>query len=210
MNILIADDHMIVRNGLSQLLNDQNDMSVVAEAASGTEAYVKLEATGADLVLLDISMPPGENGLHTAKRMKESFPNIPIVMLTMYDDHHYMEQALAAGIEGFVVKSDPNAVLLQAIRKAANGGTYYSGLQLDDLNASPRYEEDEAYKTLTKREKELLPLIALGYSNKQIASQLFISVKTVEVHKTNIRKKLALDHYADLLRYCVNHQLIDF
>lgn len=211
MKILIADDYMIVRNGLSQVLNAQEDMCVVAEAADGAEAFIKLEAQSVDIVLLDISMPPGENGLYTAKRMKEAYPKIKIVMLTMYDERQYMEEAISYGIEGFVVKSEPNEQLIQALRTVMNGGRYYTGINEADLSHLPHSDdEDQCYETLTKREKELLPLIALGYSNKEIASQLFLSVKTIEVHKTNIRKKLAINHYPELLRYCVKHHLIEF
>jgi two-component system response regulator NreC len=210
MKILIADDHMIVRNGLTQILEAQKDMTVVAEAAEGAEAFVKLDSQTVDIVLLDMSMPPGENGLHTAKRMKEAYPNLKIVMLTMYDEQQYMEEAVSYGIEGFVVKSEPNEQLLQALRIVMAGGRYYTGLSEKDIYQLPHHDEDQRYKTLTKREKELLPLIALGYSNKEIANQLFLSVKTIEVHKTNIHKKLAIHHYPDLLRYCVKHHLIDF
>lgn len=210
MKILIADDHMLVRNGLLQLLNEQQDMTVVAEAADGAEAFKKLDTQEVDIVLLDMSMYPGENGLYTAKRMKEAYPKVKIVMLTMYDERQYMEEAASYGIEGFVVKSETNERLLQALMIVMADGRYYTGLNEADFVHLPSHEEDGGYELLTKREKEVLPLIALGYSNKEIASQLCLSVKTIEVHKTKIHKKLAINHYPELLRYCVKHHLIDF
>lgn len=210
MKIMIADDHALVRNALSFMLNAQPDMEVVADAADGHEVFMKLEHTPVDIVLMDISMPPGENGLQTTKRIKEAKPGVKIIILTMHDEEHYVKEALSAGADGFVLKNSQDEKLLEGIRKVKEGHRYYSGYTEDMLEQIDLTEEDSVYASLSKREKEILPLIALGYNNKEIAGRLFISVKTVEAHKANIRKKLQVDSYSDLLRYSLKHHLVDF
>jgi len=210
MKIIIADDHALVRNALTFMLNAQPDMEVVGDAADGNEVFMKLENTQADLVLMDISMPPGENGLHTTRRIKETHPEIKVIVLTMHDEESYVREALNAGADGFILKSTTDDILLEGIRQVHANQRYYSGYTSDCLDEMDTFEGDSLYASLSKREKEVLPLVALGYNNRDIAEKLFISVKTVEVHKANIRKKLKVDSYADLLRYSVKNHLVDF
>ncbi|MBV7390038.1 MULTISPECIES: response regulator transcription factor [Enterococcus] len=210
MKILIADDHAMIRNALAFLINAQKDMDVVADAADGHEVFMKVENEPVDIVLMDISMPPGENGLLTTKRLKEAFPEVKVIMLTMHDERSYVKEALGANADGFVLKAADDEKLLEAIRRVYNGEIFYDGYTKKDLSEFAVEKEDPLYASLSKREKEILPLIALGYNNKQIAEKLFISVKTVEVHKANIRKKLRLENYAGLLRYSLKHHLVDF
>ena len=200
MKIIIADDHALVRNALTFMLNAQPDMEVVGDAADGNEVFMKLENTQADLVLMDISMPPGENGLQTTRRIKETHPEIKVIVLTMHDEESYVREALNAGADGFILKSTTDDILLDGIRQVHANQRYYSGYTSDRLDEMDTFEGDSLYASLSKREKEVLPLVALGYNNRDIADKLFISVKTVEVHKANIRKKLQVDSYADLLR----------
>ncbi|MDK2779997.1 MAG: two-component system, NarL family, response regulator NreC [Trichococcus sp.] len=210
MKIIIADDHALVRNALTFMLNAQPDMEVVGDAADGNEVFMKLENTQADLVLMDISMPPGENGLQTTRRIKETHPEIKVIVLTMHDEESYVREALNAGADGFILKSTTDDILLDGIRQVHANQRYYSGYTSDRLDEMDTFEGDSLYASLSKREKEVLPLVALGYNNRDIADKLFISVKTVEVHKANIRKKLQVDSYADLLRYSVKNHLVDF
>lgn len=210
MKIIIADDHALVRNALTFMLNAQPDMEVVGDAADGNEVFMKLENTQADLVLMDISMPPGENGLQTTRRIKETHPEIKVIVLTMHDEESYVKEALAAGADGFILKSTTDDILLDGIRQVHANQRYYSGYTSDRLDEMDTFEGDSLYASLSKREKEVLPLVALGYNNRDIAEKLYISVKTVEVHKANIRKKLKVDSYADLLRYSVKNHLVDF
>ena len=188
MKIIIADDHALVRNALTFMLNAQPDMEVVGDAADGNEVFMKLENTQADLVLMDISMPPGENGLLTTRRIKETHPEIKVIVLTMHDEESYVREALNAGADGFILKSTTDDILLDGIRQVYANQRYYSGYTNDKLDELDTFEGDSLYASLSKREKEVLPLVALGYNNRDIAEKLFISVKTVEVHKANIRK----------------------
>lgn len=210
MKILIADDHAMIRNALAFLVNAQPDMDVVADAADGHEAFMLVENTSIDIILMDISMPPGENGILTAKRLKETFPQIKVIILTMYDDRSYVKEAIKAKAEGFILKTANDETLTKAIRKVYAGERFYDGYTEQELNEITLEKEDPLYASLSKREKEILPLIALGNNNKQIAERLFISVKTVEAHKANIRKKLKLESYAGLLQYSLKNHLIDF
>lgn len=210
MKILIADDHALIRNALSFMINAQPDMKVVGDAADGNETFMKAEQLAVDILLMDISMPPGENGLQTTRRIKEIRPHIKIIVLTMHDDETYVREALAAGADGFILKSANEETLLEGIRKVARGERFFDGYTDEQLSGLAVAETDPLYDSLSKREKEILPLIALGYNNKEIAEKLFISVKTVEVHKANIRKKLQLENYAGLLQYSLKHHLVDF
>lgn len=210
MKLLIADDHAMIRNALAFMLNAQPDMEVVGDAADGNEVFLKAEQLPVDILLMDISMPPGENGLQTTRRLKEVHPDIKIIVLTMHDDETYVREALAAGADGFVLKSAHEETLLAGIRKVSQGERFFAGYQEEQLRSLVTSSGDSLYESLSKREKEILPLIALGYNNKKIAEKLFISVKTVEVHKANIHKKLKLHNYADLVSYSLKHHLVDF
>lgn len=210
MKILIADDHVLIRNALTFLINAQPEMNVVDDAADGHEVFMKVEKQPIDIVLMDISMPPGENGLRTTKRLKEAFPDTKIIILTMHDERSYVQGALEAQADGFILKTADDETLIEGLKKVFNGERFYDGYTEEKLNEITLEKEDPLYACLSKREKEILPLISLGYNNKQIAERLFISVKTVEVHKANVRKKLELDSYASLLRYSLKHHLIDF
>ncbi|MBC1482144.1 response regulator transcription factor [Listeria sp. FSL L7-1485] len=210
MNILIADDHAMVRNALAFFINAQSDMQVIGDAADGNEVFMKLERLSVDIILMDISMPPGENGLLTTQRIKESYPEIKVIILTMHDEESYVRKSLSANSDGFILKNASDEILIEGIRTVHKGKRYYHGYTEKELSEIVISKEDSLYASLSKREKEILPLIALGYNNKSISERLFISVKTVEVHKANIRKKLNIEGYAELLRYSLKHHLVDF
>lgn len=128
MRILIADDHAMIRNALAFLVNAQPDMDVVADAADGHEAFMLVENNPIDILLMDISMPPGENGLLTAKRIKETFPQVKVIILTMYDDRSYVQEAMKAKADGFILKTANDETLTKAIRSVYAGKRYYLSL----------------------------------------------------------------------------------
>ncbi|MHC5227808.1 response regulator transcription factor [Enterococcus sp. LJL99] len=214
MNIIIADDHAVVRSGLRLLLEEQQGITVVGDAADGTEAFLLLEKNNVDVVLMDMRMPPGENGLQTTRRIKEHFPNVKTIILSMHDEEEYVRTALSYGAKGYILKSSQDTILIEAIKKVMAGEIAIDPLFGNYSNkewqsAKDVKEEASKYDRLSKREREVLPLVALGFSNKEIAERLFISVKTVEVHKSNLMKKLELATFSELLQYSMKHQLID-
>lgn len=216
--VLIADDHAIVRSGLSFLINQQPNFHVVTQAASGNEAYFEVERAGVDLIVLDLNMPPGENGLITTKRIHDRFPKVGIVILSMHEEQDYIDRAMQNGADSYVLKSSPDTELLSALQAVTNHRTYVDQniiLTKTDVAEINSNDNDvnlkiEGYADLSSREREVLPLIALGYSNKEIAKKLYISIKTVEAHKASINRKLGFKNRVDLVHYALHHGLIDF
>ena len=207
VKIVIADDHAVVRTGFSMILNYQEDMEVVATAADGVEAYQKVLEYKPDVLILDLSMPPGESGLVATSKISESFPETKILILTMYDDEEYLFHVLKSGAKGYILKNAPDEQLILAVRTVYKGETYVdmkmtTSLVNEFINQSHQEEvsySSDPFKILSKRELEILPLIAKGYGNKDIAEKLFVSVKTVEAHKTHIMNKLNLKSKPELL-----------
>ncbi|MCB0657383.1 MAG: response regulator transcription factor [Saprospiraceae bacterium] len=211
IRIFIADDHKIFRDGLVSLLSREDDMIVVAQAASGKEVLEQLHTVSPDLLILDIHMP-GMPGEAICKWVKEQSPQMPVLVLSMHDESTYILKMLEAGASGYLLKEAGATELLQAIRTVAKGDTYYSqhvsqtilhqlirGKQQRETNRIP----------LTKRELEVLRLIAEEYSNQEIADKLFISVRTVDTHRTNIIDKLDVKNTAGLVRYALKHGLVE-
>ncbi|MFS0783720.1 response regulator transcription factor [Bacillus sp. 1P06AnD] len=215
MRIVIADDHAVVRSGFTMLLNYQKDMEVVATAADGVEAYAMVAEHHPDVLLLDISMPPGESGLIATGKISEDFPETKILILTMYDDEEYLYYVLRNGASGYILKSAPDEELVSAIRTVYNGGTYIQPkmatlLVREYVQKDHSADENDPFKILSKRELEILPLVAKGYGNKEIAEKLFISVKTVESYKAKIMEKLHLKSRPELVEYALKKKLLDF
>jgi len=214
MKIIIADDHAVVRSGFKHLLNFQDDMEVIATAADGKEAYELVAEYVPDILLLDLSMPPGESGLITTSRIKEDIPETKIIILTMYAEEEYLFNVLKNGASGYVLKKAPDEELLTAIRTVYNGGTYIdptmaTSLVREFVNNDIPHDADP-YQLLSQRELEILPLAAKGYGNKEIAEMLYISVKTVEAHKANIMGKLNLKSRPELVEYALRKKLLNF
>src|SRR5690625_219741 len=203
MKIIIADDHAVVRSGFKHLLNFQEDMEVIATAADGREAYELVTEHKPDIVLLDLSMPPGESGLITTGRIKEDFPETKVIILTMHAEEEYLYNVLKSGASGYVLKKAPDEELLTAIRTVHAGGTYIDPSMatslVKDYVKNSTIQSEDPYQTLSPRELEVLPLAAKGYTNKEIAEMLYISVKTVEAHKSNIMSKLDLSGRPELI-----------
>lgn len=200
IRVLLADDHEIVRAGLRLLVDGQADMRVVAEAATGEDAVLAVERTAVDVAVLDLTMP-GQGGLAAARRLKEAGAAVRIVVLTRHEDPAYVRELLQAGCAGYVLKQSASDELLQAIRAAARGEAYLDRALAE--SAAHAADNGPARSTLTNRERDVIRLAALGQSNKEIAAQLAISIKTVEVHKTNGMRKLQLVNRADMVRYAV-------
>ncbi len=218
VKIIIADDHAVVRTGFSMILNYQEDMEVVATAADGVEAYQKVLEYKPDVLILDLSMPPGESGLVATSKISESFPETKILILTMYDDEEYLFHVLKSGAKGYILKNAPDEQLILAVRTVYKGETYVdmkmtTSLVNEFINQSHQEEvsySSDPFKILSKRELEILPLIAKGYGNKDIAEKLFVSVKTVEAHKTHIMNKLNLKSKPELVEYALKKKLLEF
>jgi DNA-binding NarL/FixJ family response regulator len=205
--ILVADDHAIVRQGLKLLIDSQPDMQVVGEATDGTTALEQADRVKPDIVVMDLSMP-GMNGLVATRTLKLRQPEVTIVALTRHEDEIYLEQLLRAGASAYVLKQSAPADFLQAIRAVAAGGIYLDPAMTSRvanglLAGKPKVEATETTAKLTERETEVLRLVAVGHSNIEIAARLEISVKTVEVHKSNAMRKLGLTGRVDVIRYGV-------
>ncbi|WP_436896287.1 nitrate respiration regulation response regulator NreC [Mammaliicoccus sciuri] len=217
MKIVIADDHAVVRTGFSMILNYQEDMEVVATAADGIEAYQMVAKHSPDVLIMDLSMPPGESGLIATGKISEDFKQTKILILTMYDDEEYLFHVLRSGAKGYILKNAPDEELIHAVRTIYRGDMYIdskvtSSLVNELFNHQDNNEQStsDPFKILSQRELEILPLIAKGYGNKEIAEKLFVSVKTIEAHKARIMDKLGLKSRPELVEYAMKKKLLDF
>ncbi len=210
IKIVLADDHAVLRSGLRYLLNSQPDMDVVGEADSGEEALAVCRQIKPDILILDLSMP-GIGGLEALGLIKAQAPEVKILVLTMHDDEGYLRSVLRAGGSGYIIKKAADAELLSAIRAVYRGQVFIDpsmtkGL-IQELLMSPA-KEDKERRSLSERELEVLRLVALGFTNKQIADELFLSIKTVESHKAKIKEKLNLRGRSELVRYAIQQGLL--
>ncbi|QHT59518.1 response regulator transcription factor [Paenibacillus lycopersici] len=215
IKILIVDDHAIVRSGLMSLLNDHTSMEVVGEAAEGDEGIAKALSLKPDVVLMDLSMPHGKDGLSATAELKKRLPDCSILVLTMHDDDEYLFRAIHAGASGYILKNAPHEELVSAIHTIANGNAYLyptatKRLMSEYLDKLKRGEHSDIFDTLSDREKEILGWIAKGYANKEIAEHLIISVKTVETHKSNLMEKLGLRTRPELVKFAMKKGLLTF
>jgi len=205
LRILLADDHVTVRHGLKLLIDSQPDMNVVSEVSDGEAAIRGALELKPDVVVMDISMP-GMNGLAATKKLKQQQPNAAIITLTRHSDDAYLQELLRAGALGYVLKQSAPAELLQAIRAAAAGKAYLDSTLAKRVTSGFLAREgrtNEAGAVLTDREAEVLRRIASGYSNKETAARLSLSVKTVESHKANAMRKLGLKGRIDIVKYAL-------
>lgn len=197
IKILLVDDHPLVRDGLRARLEAVPQFEVVAEAGGAQEALEQARHCTVDLVLMDINMRGG-NGIEATARFSEQFPDIAVLILSMHDKLEYVSQAIQAGARGYVLKDAPGKDIVVAIETVMSGGIYYSAALARQL-AKPQNLDAQ----LTSREHEVLLHIANGQSNKQIARDLDLSVRTVETHRLNIKRKLGIEGQAELIRYAV-------
>lgn len=208
IRLLLADDHALVREGLRRILAAAADIEVAAEAANGDEALALVKNREFDLALLDLSMP-GLSGLALIKRLKVERPRLRILVLSMHGESQYAARALKAGASGYLTKDSPGAQLLGAIRKIAAGGVQISETAAAQLITTAGAGDAPPHAALSDREYEVLRQIVAGRSVTEIAGALSVSVKTVSTHKARILQKLDLAGTAELVRYAIEHGLLD-
>ncbi|HAZ04949.1 MAG: DNA-binding response regulator [Bacteroidetes bacterium GWF2_42_66] len=208
--IIIADDHTLFRNGLKILLNNLKDYRVVAEASNGKEFLDVLETIQPDLVLLDIEMPVMD-GIEAAEIALRKFPALKIITLSMYGEEDYYYQMVNAGVKGFVLKNSDIKEVKAALETVFDGGSYFSSELLENLvnNLKTIKKDKESHTELSEREMEILVLICQGYSNQEIADQLFISKRTVDKHRANILEKSESKNTAQLVVYAIKNRLVE-
>lgn len=206
VRVLIAEDHATMREGLKLLFNNEPDMSVVGEAGDGWEAVRLARELLPDVAVMDISMP-GWDGLKATQKLKETCPQVRVLALTRHDDYGFLKEMLRAGAAGYVLKQSASAELLRAVRAVAAGQNYLDPTvtaKVAGSYAARRPKKGaESGEPVSEREEEALRLIALGYSNKEIAVRLSVSVKTVEAHKANGMRKLGLGTRMDIVSYAI-------
>lgn len=207
MRIVLADDHVVVRAGLRMLLEDEGDLEVVAEAGDVESARRYVRAHRPDVLVLDLNMP-GPPSIDAIPDIRAESPQTQIVVLTMQNDPRYARRALRGGALAYVLKEAADGELVQAVRLAADGRTYLNPELGARLAAEPT-EGDRLPDELTEREGEVLRLIALGHTNAEVGEQLHLSVRTVESHRAHIQQKLGRTSRAELVRYALEHGLLD-
>lgn len=210
--ILLADDHALVRSGLRMILDAEPDLTVVAEAANGYEAVQQLGQVPVDLAILDIAMPR-MTGIQAAREINRDRPGVRILMLSMYDNEQYFFESLRVGASGYVLKSVADRDLLEACRATLRGEPYlYPGAVnslIRDWLERANQGDPLPSTTLTPREEEIVKLVAEGYSSREIAGDLVISIKTVDRHRANVLQKLGLRDRLALTRYAIRAGLIE-
>jgi DNA-binding NarL/FixJ family response regulator len=202
IRVLIADDHEIVRDGLKRILAASADLQVAGEAASGDEALALVKSNDYDVAMLDLSMP-GLSGIALVKRLKLEKPKLRILVLSMHGEHQYAARALKAGASGYLTKDSASGQLVGALRKIASGGMHIS-----EAAAAALVSSNSFHASLSDREFEVLRLLVEGFGPTDIANRLHLSVKTVSTHKTRILQKLELGSTAELVRYALEHKLL--
>jgi two-component system, NarL family, response regulator NreC len=209
-----VDDHAVVRMGLTMLLNNHPEMQVIGEASEGNEGIKKALKLKPNVVVMDLSMPHGKDGLSATKELKKLMPEVNILILTMHDDEEYLFRAVQAGASGCILKSAPHDELMSAIESVALGDAYLHPAAtkrlMEEYLASTKHGNNDTFNLLSDREKEVLTLVAKGYANKEIAEQLIISVKTVETHKGNLMEKLQMKTRPELVEYALKKGLLGY
>ncbi|MGB7193169.1 response regulator [Collimonas pratensis] len=198
--IMLVDDHPLVRDGLRARLEAVPGFAIVAEAGSAEEALQRAEEQPIDLILMDINLRGSSNGIDLTARFHASFPEIAVLILSMHDKTEYLMQSVQAGARGYVLKDAPGKDIVHAIETVISGGMYYSAALAQKL-ARPMTPG----QLLTARERQVLQHIANGESNKQIARELDLSVRTVETHRLNIKRKLEIEGQAELIKFAVEN-----
>lgn len=212
IRIYIADDHAVLRSGLRLLMQSQPDMEVVGDAGNFSDVLSELPSLLPDIVTLDLSMPEGL-GLKAIAKIKKVSPGSRVVVLTMHDDPAYLRTALSMGVSGYVVKSAADTELLSAVRAVSQGRVFVDAQS--SIENGARYSaikdshSNSGLEKLSSREREVLCLIARGHTNQNVATQLDVSVKTIESYRSRLMEKLGLKNRADLTRFAIEHGLLD-
>lgn len=211
IRILISDDHKLMQRGIATLLQAEPDMMVVGVASDTEKALRLAHELRPDIVLMDISMP-GAGGIEATRRLTQGVPGVRVLVLTVHEDESILREALAAGAAGYIVKRAAESELLDAIRAVARGDAYVHPAMMTSLLralAKPQHPEGVTTDSLTAREVDVLRLLVQGFTNRQIAERLSVSVRTVEGHRANITSKLGLHSRVDLADYAEKHHLLD-
>jgi len=212
IRILLADDHTVIRRGLRALLERQSGFAVVAEAADGREAVETAAAVQPDVAVIDIGMP-NINGIEAARRITEKRPETAVVILSMHADESYVLRALKSGARGYLLKDSPEEDLIDAIRAVHAGKAFFSPeiskmLAEDYMRQMRQRGVEDSYELLTPREREVLQMLGEGKSNKEVATQLNLSLHTVETHRGNVLEKLNLHSTAEMILYAVRKGIV--
>ncbi|PYR95004.1 MAG: DNA-binding response regulator [Acidobacteria bacterium] len=212
IRVLLADDHALVRQGFRRILEDEPDIVVAGEASGGAEAIELERSLSPDVVVMDLAMPE-INGLHAAIEMLRRRPECRVLMLSMHADQQYVRNALDAGVKGYILKNALETDLTRAVRVLAGGGQFLSPelseLAIRSLRGADGIDPDDAFSRLSAREIQVLRLIALGKSNKEIATILSLSANTVAVHRTNLMNTLGVHKTAELVLLAVKKGLVE-
>jgi len=210
IRVLIVDDHAILRDGIRSLLERQDGITVVAEASNGREALARVEESAPDIVLMDVAMPVMD-GLEATRRLKETHPEAKVLILTQHDSQEYVTPLLQAGAAGYVLKRSGGREVVAAIRQVYEEGAFLEpGVARHLLRDYAKSDDEKAtVPSLTEREQQVLKLVVEGKSNKEIARTLVISPKTVSVHRSNIMSKLGVHNSIELVRFVIEHNLLD-
>lgn len=210
IKVLLVDDHILIRKGIALLLTNYPDIEVVGEASDGAEAIQMAEQLEPHVILMDISIPEGIDGLTATAEIKRQQPDIKIIMLTMHNEVIYVHQSIQAGADGYILKNSKGNEMYDAIQTVFTGRKYYEvGLPKEQLEKLSKKTGEDQVDILSPREQEILRLTILGYTNIQIAEKLFISTKTVENHKSNIMQKLEIKTRAELIQYGLVNNYLD-
>ena len=205
IRVILADDHEIVRAGMKRLISIDKDIEIVDEAKNGQEAVELVTYHKPDIAILDILMPR-MNGIDAAAKIKEKFPEILVIMLTAFEDHDHVENAISAGANGYLIKDISAKELTKAIRQVMNGERVFTNSIIKLMQKKYVKDSSDSEKSIviTKREQEILNLVAKGKTSPEIAEVLFISTRTVESHRYNLMQKLGVKNAAGLVRYAVS------
>jgi DNA-binding NarL/FixJ family response regulator len=208
IRILLADDHRLVRQGFRLILESQEDMQVIGETGNGREAVEKAIALNPDVVVMDITMPE-LNGIEATRRIHATSPSIHVLALSVHRDGVYVREIIRAGAEGYILKESADTELLTAVRAVAEGNSYLTPEAANAVLKDYRKQASDPLELLSPRERETLQLLAEGKTNKQIATQLNLSIYTIDGHRTRIMEKLGLHSVGELIRFAIRHGVVE-
>lgn len=210
IKVLIVDDHQLFREGLANLLSESDDIEIAGQAEDGEDAIERVQSLHPDVVLMDIAMPV-INGIEATQIIREEFPEVNVIAISMHSDRQYIKPMLAAGALGYLFKNCSYNQLIDAIKQVYKGHKYLSEEITNNIISDyiDGKNDDDPLKDLSNREKEVLTLFAQGYSTRIIADRLFVSVKTISTHKQNIFEKLNFKSDADLIKFAIKANIID-